>query len=250
MIFLLNYVEKYEKMREVGKWTTQCLDELTDFIKPGITSNQVDNFVKEFGEKHNLENADYGYKGYPAYSCTSLNEVMCHGIPNDDIIEVGVLKVDVTFRKEGYHGDACRTYIIGDVPATVQDFVEIARNAMLVGLQQCGPGATYGSIGLAIESYANHNKVFVARDFVGHGIGLNFHDQPQICHVEDRNDLYFSAKMEPGVTFTVEPIIMMSSGRYKKMWDGWGVRQKEKKLTAQWESTIGITINGYEIFAH
>src|ERR1700722_7324730 len=173
-MFLLNYADKFVKMREVGKYTTECLDRLTDFIQPGITSNDVNRFVKEFGEKKLLENADYGYHGYPAYCCTSLNEVMCHGLPNDDILEAGVLKVDVTFRKDGYHGDACRTYIIGAVPTTVQDFVEVARNATQCGIQQCGPGAHFGAIGRAIEAYANHVGVYIARDFMGHGVGLNF----------------------------------------------------------------------------
>ena len=245
---MFDYALKFTKMREVGKYTTECLDRLTEFIQPGVTSNDVNKFVKEFGEKNLIENADFGYKDFPAYCCTSLNEIMCHGLPNDDIIEAGVLKVDVTFRKEGYHGDACRTYLVGSVPERVREFVDIARNALQVGLQQCGPGSHIGLIGKAIEAYATHNKVYVARDFVGHGIGLKFHEAPGITHVDEPNDIYYHLKMESGMTFTVEPIIMMHSSRYRTMKDGWGVRQKEKKLTAQWEATIGITLDGYEVF--
>ena len=235
-------------MREVGKYTSQCLDELQDFIKPGITSQQVNEYVRTFGDKNLLENAQFGYKGFPAYCCTSLNEVMCHGIPNSTVIEAGVLKVDITFKKHGYHGDACRTYIVGKVQKEVTDFVEIAHNALRVGIQACGPNAKYGHIGKAIETYADYNKVYIAKDFIGHGIGLDFHDSPGILHVANNKDLFYNATMEPGQTFTIEPIIMMGSSGYRTLSDGWGIRQKEKKLTAQWEATLGITLDGYEIF--
>lgn len=248
MVLFENYAEKFNYMREVGKYTSECLDELSEFIKPGITTKQVNEFVKNFGDKNLLENAQFGYKGFPAYCCVSLNEVMCHGLPNDNTIEAGVLKVDITFKKNDYHGDACRTYIIGQVQKEVENFVEIAHNALRVGIQACGPNVTFGKIGKAIEDYTKYNKVFVARHFIGHGIGKVFHDNPGISHVNDDKDIFYNVIMEPGMSFTIEPIVMMNSENYRTMSDGWGVRQKERKLTAQWEATIGITFDGYEIF--
>jgi methionyl aminopeptidase len=242
-------------MREIGKLTSQCLDELKFFIKPGISTGNIDQFVKNFGEDNDLKNAQYGYRfdrempPFPGYCCTSINEVLCHGIPAEgELLNDGdIVSVDITFKsKDGYHGDACRTYIVGQIPQKTRDLVEVAECALQIGIQQCFPEGKIGDIGKYIEEYIAHNKMYVAKDFVGHGIGQNFHENPSIPHVltEGYNA---EVRMHPGDCFTVEPIILLHHTKQKVLHDGWTVLGKS--LAAQFEATIGINETGYEVFA-
>lgn len=248
---------KYYKMREVGKLTTQCLDDLKHLIKPGISTVGIDNYVLDFQTRHNLVNAQFGYRmhgnAFPAHCCTSINEVMCHGIPSEkQILKKGdIVSVDITFIKDGYHGDACRTYIVGgnsNANKDVLNIVEVAKKALDMGIQAAQPGYPLSDIGRAIEKYVKEEGYAVSHDFVGHGIDTVFHGWPQIPHYYDKHDPQVT--LQPGMTFTIEPIIVEGSPRYKLLNDGWTTRTRDKRLAAQFEATIGMTQNGNEIFCH
>lgn len=250
----IDYTVKFEKMRIVGKWTTVCLNDLEHFIEPGISTEQINMFVKSFGEQYGLINAQYRYQShgrvFPAYACTSLNEVLCHGIPNKNTVlrNGDIIKVDITFIKDKYHGDACRTYIVGKTTDRIKNFVDIAHSATQIGCQQAFPGNKFGNIGKAIEEYCNINRVKIARDFVGHGIGEVFHDFPAVSHTHDPESDSYNVKMKPGDTFTIEPILIFGGPRYRTKRDGWTTISRDGSLTAQFEKTIGITEESYEVF--
>jgi methionyl aminopeptidase len=254
---ILNYGAKFVKMREIGAITARCLDWLEIYIEPGISTADIDNEVLHFQQTYQVENAQYGYRfhqsdrPFPGHCCTSVNKVLCHGIPSpDEVLNDGdIVTVDITFKsKDGYHGDAARTYIVGQVPQNVRHFVEVSQCALQIGLQQCFPGNKIGNIGKYIEEYIAHNKMHVAEEFVGHGIGLQFHESPSIPHflVEESKSLSASTRMEPGQTFTIEPIITMHKTRHKLKNDGWSVIGKS--LAAQFEATVGINEENYEVF--
>jgi methionyl aminopeptidase len=247
---------KFEKMRAVGMLTTQCLDELAELLKPGWTTDKVNMFVLQYEKYHGLHNSQYNYLNendmpFPAYCCTSVNEVMCHGIPGLRVLKDGdLLKVDVTFSLDGYHGDACRTFIVGRPTAEGRDLVQIAESALKIGMQQVEPGNHFGLIGKSIQEYCDHNKVSIPADFVGHGIGLVFHDYPQVSHTYDPDMPSYNLEMREGDTFTIEPIICQKKADWKLQRDGWTVATRDKGLSAQFEATLGVTKDGYEIFAH
>ena len=254
-MFFLNHKLKFKKMREVGAIVTKCLDELNSFIKPGTSTDNINQFVYHFQEEHEVKNSQFGYHPafsetkFPAYCCTSINEVLCHGLPNkNDILQEGdIVSVDITFNKDGFHADACRTYLVGEISKQAQDLCDVAENALHIGIQQCHPGNKISNIGRYIEQYVKHNKLWVVGDFVGHGVGQNFHEYPTIPHVLNE-DMEFSAKMEVGQTFSIEPIITNKMTRHKVMRDKWTVIAKDAKLAAQFEATVGITEDGVEVF--
>ena len=254
-MFLLDYKLKFQKMREVGAIVTKCLDELEFFIKPGISTEDINQWVYRFQQEHKVKNSQFGYHPgfseikFPAYCCTSINEVVCHGLPRmTDILQEGdIVSVDITFNKDGYHGDACRTYPVGEISKKAQHLLIVAQNALYIGIQQCHPGNKINAIGRDIESYVKHNKMWVVGDFVGHGIGQKFHEYPTIPHVLNE-DMEFSAKLEVGQTFSIEPIITDKMTRHKVKRDRWTVVAKDAKLAAQFEATVGITEDGAEVF--
>lgn len=248
--------EKFKLMREVGNLTSLCLDELKGFIKPGISTEDINQFVFSFQNKHNLQNAQYGYffnnipekYKFPGYCCTSLNEVLCHGIPSKkDILKEGdLVKVDITFIKNGYHGDACRTYPVGNISPEARTLILVAEGALHVGIQQCYFANKVRNIGAAIEEYVNNNGMWVAGDFVGHGIGKRFHEFFSVPHILSE-DISFSFPLQIGQTFTVEPIVCLKKSRFKTAKDKWTVQGN--KLAAQFEATVGINqVGKVEIF--
>lgn len=251
----MNYQEKFEKMRVVGKLTAQCLKELQSVIKPGITTEDINQFVLRYQQNHNLTNAQYGYivdnKKFPAYCCTSVNEVMCHGIPSlKTILKKGdIVKVDVTFVKDGYHGDSCYTFIVSSqVSAETIKFVHTANEALSKGIQAAQPFVRLSEIGKAIETYCKEKEVTISRDFVGHSIGLVFHDKPSIPHTSEMLLEEEETILKPGMTFTIEPIICAGRAGYKTAKDGWTISTADHKLSAQFEHTLGITETGNEVF--
>lgn len=244
----------FEKMRTIGKYTNELLNEIECFIKPNISTQEIDDFAAKFIKKNNLKSACIGYKGngniaFPANICTSPNYVICHGIPSKDcILKSGdIISVDVTIIKDGYHGDSCRTFGIQDISNELKNLITTTKKAMEIGINACIPGNYIGDIGHAIQTYIKtfNNKYSIVEDYCGHGIGTKFHQPPQIEHIGHPKT---KALLRPGMFFTIEPMINLGSKDTKLLNDGWTVITKDYKNSAQFEHTIGITENGFEIF--
>jgi methionyl aminopeptidase len=240
------YPDEFEKLRNAGKISSQCLDFITDKIKPGIKTQEIDNLCVNFLKKHNAVSAPLFYRGFPKSICTSVNHVVCHGIPSDKTLKEGdIINVDVTSFVDGFHGDTSRTYCVGKVSVKAKKLVEITKEALERSIKILKPGIHLGDIGYEIQSFVENNGYSVVRDFCGHGVGKNFHEEPNILHYGKKGT---GPKLEEGMVFTIEP--MINSGKYetKLLNDGWTAVTKDKSLSAQFEHTVGITNNGYEIF--
>ncbi len=237
--------EIIERMRLAGKLGAQALAEAGRVIAPGVTTDEVDRVVHEFLCDHDAYPSTLGYKGFPKSCCTSLNEVICHGIPDSTVIEDGdIVNVDVTAYIGGVHGDTNATFLAGDVSEEARLLVERTREAMMRGIRAVVPGRPVNAIGRVIESYARRFGYGVVRDFTGHGIGETFHSGLYVPHY-DRPDL--DVIMETGMTFTIEPMITLGTYEYDLWADGWTVVTKDRRWTAQFEHTILVTDSGYEI---
>ena len=241
-----NYTEKFEKMRVAGKLASQTLDMLTEFIKPGISTEKIDEISYEFIKDNGGHSAPLYYRGFKKSLCTSLNRVVCHGIPSDRILEDGdIVNVDVTAIVNDYYGDTSRMFLIGDVSVKAKNLVNTTYESMIKGIEILKPGIKLGDIGYAIQSFVEEKGFSVVRDFCGHGISNKFHEQPNILHYGKKNT---GMELTPGMTFTIEP--MINAGKYdvKIQNDGWTAVTKDKSLSAQFEHTLGITEDSYEIF--
>lgn len=237
-------------MHAVGELTAQCIIELKDIIKPGITSVDIEDYVKGFQLKHNLQNSQHGYFGFPGHCCTSINEVMCHGIPKKkDVLKEGdIIKVDVTFNKDGFHGDACYTYPVGEISDAAHKLIGTAFNCMEEGIATSVAGNTLYDVGLAIKNYANFRfpgEFSISEEFYGHGISSKMHMWPPVPHYP--KDETKSIVLKPGMTFTIEPIINMGLKDHRVLEDRWTVITKDGHLSAQFERTIGISEKGYPV---
>jgi len=241
-----NYLEKFEKMRFAGKLASKTLDMLTEYIKPGISTEYIDKLGYEFIRDNGGYSAPQFYRGYKKSLCTSLNHVVCHGIPSDRILEDGdVINIDVTAIFDNHYGDTSRMFTIGKVSIKASNLIEATYNSMMNGIKILKPGIKLGDIGHEIQSYVEERGFSVVRDFCGHGISTIFHEPPNILHYGNKNT---GLELKPGMTFTVEP--MINAGKYdvKVLEDGWTAVTKDKSLSAQFEHTVGIKENGYEIF--
>ena len=241
-----NYSEKFEKMRVAGKLASSTLDMITSFIKPGITTDFIDKTCYEFIKDNGGYSAPLNYRGFEKSVCTSLNHVVCHGIPSDRTLEDGdILNIDVTAIIDNYYGDTSRMYIAGNTNIKAQNLINATYESLMNAIKILKPGLKLGDIGFAIQSYVEQKGFSVVRDFCGHGISNKFHEPPNILHYGKRNS---GIELYPGMTFTIEP--MINAGKYdvKVLNDGWTAVTKDKSLSAQFEHTIGITENGYEIF--
>jgi len=241
-----NYSEKFEKMRVAGKLAAQTLDMLTEYIKPGISTNYIDKLGYEFIRDKGGYSAPLFYRGFKKSLCTSLNHVVCHGIPSDRVLEEGdAINVDVTAIVGNHYGDTSRMFAIGEVSVKANNLIEATYNSMMNAIKILKPGVKLGDIGNEIQSYVENKGFSVVRDFCGHGISTIFHEPPNILHYGKKNT---GLKLSPGMTFTIEP--MINSGKYdiKVLDDGWTAVTKDKSLSAQFEHTVGIKENGYEIF--
>lgn len=251
------YDIKLNKLREVGKHVTECFDLLK--IEPGMTTKNIELQVKTYQDKHNLQNAQYGYQpknGYhyqppfPSYCCTSVNEAMCHGVPTETILKDGdIVSVDITFIKDGFYGDACRTFLVGDVPAKTRIFVELAKEATALGVAQALPGKTLRDIGQTIEAFCKKHKIYVSKDFVGHGISNKMHDWPSVFHYNEKNNNILDMVLQPGLCICIEPIICQGKPKFITGKDGWTITTKDKSLSAQYETQVFITQTGQEIIS-
>ena len=241
-----NYSEKFEKMRIAGNLAARTLDMLTDHIKIGISTNYIDKLGYEFIRDNNGHSAPLFYRGFQKSLCTSLNHVVCHGIPSNRILDEGdIINVDVTAIIEEHYGDTSRMFCIGKTPVKANNLIDATYESMMGAIRILKPGLKLGDIGHKIQSYVEDKGFSVVKDFCGHGISTVFHEPPNILHYGKKNT---GMELNPGMTFTIEP--MINAGKYdiKVLDDGWTAVTKDKSLSAQFEHTIGITENGYEIF--
>ena len=243
---MIDYKEKFEKMRVAGKLAAQTLDMLTDNIKEGISTDHIDKLGYEFIRDNGGYSAPLYYRGYSKSLCTSINHVVCHGIPSDRILREGdAVNVDVTAIIDEHYGDTSRMFCIGKTPVKLNNLIEVTYQSMMKAIKILKPGVKLGDIGYEIQSYVEEKGFSVVRDFCGHGISTIFHEPPNILHYGNKNS---GIDLKPGMTFTIEPMINSGDYHTKLLNDGWTAVTKDKSLSAQFEHTLGITENGYEIF--
>ena len=241
-----NYSEKFEKMRLAGKLASRTLDMITEYVKPNMETNKIDKLCYEFIRDNGGHSAPLYYRGFTKSLCTSLNHVVCHGIPSERILDDGdVLNIDVTAIVEGYHGDTSRMFYVGEVSVKGKKLVDTTYQSMMNAIKILKPGSKLGDIGYEIQSYVEEKGFSVVRDFCGHGISNTFHEPPNILHYGKKDT---GQELKPGMTFTIEPMINFGKYDVKVLNDGWTAVTKDKSLSAQYEHTLGITENGYEIF--
>ncbi len=240
-----------EGMRVAGRLTSQVLDYLAPFVKPGVTTNELDQLAENFTTQvlhaisAPLHYDPTGRNPYPKSICTSINHQVCHGIPNDKPLKKGdIVNVDVTVIKDGWHGDSSRMFIVGEASIAAKRLCALTYEAMWHGIVQVKPGAFLGDVGHAIQTFAEGNGLSVVREFCGHGIGRLFHEEPQVLHYGRRGTL---DRLEPGMVFTIEPMLNAGRREVKEMGDGWTIVTKDRSLSAQWEHTVVVTPTGYEV---
>ena len=242
-----NYLEKFEKMRVAGKLAARTLDMLTENIKEGISTARIDKLGYEFIRDNGGYSAPQYYRGFKKSLCTSLNLVVCHGIPSSErILEDGdALNVDVTAIVDEHYGDTSRMFCVGKTSVKLNNLIDVTYESMIRAINILKPGIKLGDIGYEIQSYVEEKGFSVVRDFCGHGISTTFHEPPNILHYGRKNT---GMELKPGMTFTIEPMINSGKFSVKMLNDGWTAVTKDKSLSAQFEHTLGITENGYEIF--
>ena len=240
------YSEKFEKMKIAGNLAANTLDMITDFVKPGVSTNKIDQLCYEFIRDNGGYSAPLFYRGFKKSLCTSVNHVVCHGIPSDRVLDDGnILNVDVTAIIDNHYGDTSRMFCIGKTSVKANNLINATYESMMKAINILKPGIKLGNIGYEIQSYVEDKGFSVVKDFCGHGISNIFHEYPNILHYGKKNT---GVTLESGMTFTIEP--MINSGKFdvKILDDGWTAVTKDKSLSAQFEHTVGITENGYEIF--
>ena len=243
--------EDIKKMRVAGKLASEVLDFITPFIKPNITTEEIDKICHDYMVNEQktipapLNYAPPGHSPYPKSVCTSVNNQICHGIPGPKFLKKGdIVNIDITVIKDSYHGDTSRMFYVGDPSIQAKRLCEVTYQSMWVGINKVKPGARLGDIGHAIQSYAESNGYSVVREFCGHGIGLVFHEEPQVLHY---GQIGTGIELVPGMIFTIEPMINAGKKDIKMMPDGWTVVTKDRSLSAQWEHTILVTESSYEV---
>ncbi len=239
--------DEITKMRIAGKLASDVLMMIKEHVKPGITTGELDNICHNYiVDVQSAVPAPLNYKGFPKSICTSVNHQICHGIPSDTkkLKNGDIINIDVTVIKDGYHGDTSRMFHVGETSIQSKRLCEVTRQSMIEGIKVVKPGATTGDIGAAIQEYAESKNYSVVREYCGHGIGKNFHESPQILHYGKRNTGY---KLEEGMIFTVEPMINVGSHKTKTLSDGWTVVTQDHELSAQYEHTVLVTRNGFDI---
>jgi methionyl aminopeptidase len=243
--------QEIEKMRVAGKLASEVLDFITPFVKPGITTEEIDKLCHDY--MVNVQNtipaplnyAPDGHTPYPKSICTSINHQICHGVPGPKALKEGdIVNIDITVIKEGFHGDTSRMFHLGETSIQAKRLCKLTYEAMWLGIEQVKPGAKLGDIGFVIQDFAEKNGFSVVREFCGHGIGKRFHEEPQVLHYGKPGT---GITLEEGMIFTIEPMINAGKRDIKQMPDGWTIVTKDRSLSAQWEHTILVTQNGYEV---
>ncbi len=236
----------FAAMRKAGRLTAEALDMLVPHVRPGVTTEALDRLAIEFARGHKAIPAPLNYRGYPKSICTSINHVVCHGIPNDKPLREGdIVNIDITLIVDGWHGDSSRMFCVGEVNRKAERLVEVTYECLMRGIAVVKPGAHLGDIGHAIQSLAEAERCSVVRDFCGHGLGRVFHDHPNVLHYGRPGE---GAELKPGMFFTIEPMINLGKAHVKILGDGWTAVTRDKSLSAQFEHTIGVTETGHEIF--
>ncbi len=242
----LHAPEAFEGMRKAGRLAAENLDALAPLVQPGVTTQALDDFVREFTLDHGAVPATLGYRGYAHSCCISINHVVCHGIPSDKALKDGdIVNIDVTPLLDGWHGDSSRMFLVGDVPLKARRLVDVTHECLMLGIEQAKPGKRLGDIGAAIQAHAEANRYGVVREFCGHGLGRLFHDAPEVVHAGRAGT---GPELKPGMFFTIEPMINLGKPAVKLLSDGWTAVTRDKSLSAQFEHSIGITEQGCEIF--
>ena len=242
----IDYEEAFEKSRIAGSIAAGALDEVSKIVKPGITTNEIDKVCYEFINDNDAYSAPLFYRGFPKSCCTSSNHVVCHGIPSDKILREGdIVNVDVTSYKNGWHGDTSRMFKIGEVSIKAEKLINATYESMMMAIKILKEGIQLGDIGYTIQNYVEANGFSVVQDFCGHGIGQTFHKEPNILHYGKKGT---GEKIKAGMIFTIEPMVNLGEYETKTLNDGWTAVTKDKSLSAQFEHTIGVTKDGYEIF--
>ena len=236
----------FEGMRKAGRLAADILDAMVDVVKPGVTTGEIDDIVRQMTLDGGAVPATLGYRGYAHSCCVSLNNVICHGIPGDKVIREGdILNIDVTPLLDGWHGDSSRMYVVGDVPLKAKRLIDVTYECMMLGIEQAKPGNRLGDIGAAIQQHAEQYRYGVVREFCGHGLGRLFHDAPEVVHAGRAGT---GPELRPGMFFTIEPMINLGKPAAKVLSDGWTAVTRDRSLSAQFEHSIGITETGCEIF--
>jgi len=241
-----NFKEAFEKTKIAGSIAAGALNEVSKIIKPGISTNEIDNTCYEYINDHKAFSAPLYYRGFPKSCCTSANHIVCHGIPSDKILKDGdIINVDVTAFKEGWHGDTSRMFKIGEVSIKAEKLIKTTYESMMKAIQIVKDGIHLGDIGSTIQSHVEAEGFSVVQDFCGHGIGQTFHKEPNVLHYGEKGT---GEKIKEGMIFTIEPMINLGNYETKTLNDGWTAVTKDKSLSAQFEHTIGVTKDGFEIF--
>ena len=236
----------FEGMRKAGRLAAEILDALVDHVRPGVTTGELDDIVREMTLAGGAIPATLGYRGYAHSCCTSINNVICHGIPGDRVLRDGdIINIDVTPLLDGWHGDSSRMYLVGDVPLKARRLVEVTYECLMIGIEHARPGARLGDIGAAIQAHAEKHRYGVVREFCGHGLGRLFHDAPEVVHAARAGT---GPELKPGMFFTIEPMINLGKPGVKMLEDGWTAVTRDRSLSAQFEHSLGITEDGCEIF--
>ena len=242
----LHTKDEFEFMRKAGQLAAECLDYVTDFIEPGVSTGKLNDICHEYQVSRGATPAPLNYKGFPKSVCTSVNHVVCHGIPGEKVLQDGdIINIDVTPVLNGWHGDTSRMFYVGNVKLKAIKLVETTYEAMMKGIEKVKPGNTFGDIGNAIQVFAEKKNYSIVRDFCGHGLGKVFHDYPSVLHFGKPGE---GEILQEGMFFTVEPMINIGDYRVKVLSDGWTAVTSDKSLSAQFEHTVGVTKTGYEIF--
>ena len=238
--------EEFEGMRKSGALAAEILDMITEHVIPGVTTEALDQLIHDYMIASGATPATLGYRGYTKSSCISLNHVVCHGIPSDRILDEGdAINVDVTAIVDGHYGDTSRMFCVGKTPVKVNNLIDVTYESMMRAINLLKPGLKLGDIGFEIQSFVEKKGFSVVRDFCGHGISTTFHEPPNILHYGRKDK---GIELKPGMTFTIEPMLNAGEWDVKMLKDGWTAVTKDKSLSAQFEHTLGITENGYEIF--
>lgn len=246
MSILIKTPEEIEKMRVAGKLAAEVLEMIEPHVQAGISTNQLNDICHEYIVEHQKAiPAPLNYDGFPKSICTSVNYQVCHGIPNDRLLKNGdIINIDVTVIKDGYHGDTSKMFFVGTPPIQGKHVTKIAHECLFIGIEMVKPGIRLGDIGYAIQTHAEKNRCSIVREFCGHGIGRGFHEAPQVLHFGKPNT---RETLHAGMTFTIEPMVNAGKAAVRILPDNWTVITKDHSLSAQWEHTLLVTDDGFEI---
>ena len=242
----LHAPQDFEGMRRAGELAARILDEVAPRIAPGVATGQIDDYITRRVEEAGATSATIGYRGYQHASCISVNHVVCHGIPGTKVLKDGdILNIDVTVILDGWFGDSSRMFVAGKLTRKADRLIQVTHDALMTGIEAVKPGNTFGDIGHAIQTYVEAQRMSVVRDFCGHGLGRVFHAPPNVLHYGRPGT---GPRLEPGMFFTIEPMVNLGRPETKVLADDWTAVTRDKSLSAQFEHSVGVTEDGVEIF--